>query len=608
MSDIAGAADAKVSVDRQSGLGRVWPFGWAVAIVICVGCAISVGAYLLATELEERDHQDKFGQASESVFDQIENRIDRTISVLRFIAGFYAGSREVERDEFRVFVAALGEQHAVQALEWIPRVPDAQRAVFEAAARADGFAGFAFTERRWQGNMVKAEKRAEYFPVFFVEPHVGNEAAFGFDLGSSPARLMALNQARDSGEMVATSRITLVQETGDQFGFLVFIPIYLNGAPTGSVAERRENFTGLGLGVFRIGDLADAAAAKFSNSPIPVDIEIFDLSAPVETSRLYPKSAASVGEDQGSSNFLGTRKLTVGGREWSVVTVPTAAFLAESRSAWWPYTVLLAGLLFTGLTAQYLRLVAGRTREIQSLVEERTAKLTRANDELEVINDELDSFAHSISHDLRAPLRSLNGFSQALVEDYGKKLDGEAKDFLGRIGRASQRMGRMIDDILTLSRATREEIQSRQVDLSDLAQEILDEMASNEPLRDVTTVVAPDIAVQGDPRLLRIVLTNLLGNAWKFTAGKKHGVTIEFGVMSQDQERIYFVRDNGAGFDMAYSDKLFGIFQRLHTATEFEGNGVGLATVARLVRRHGGRAWAEGEVNAGASVYFTLES
>ena len=135
----------------------------------------------------------------------------------------------------------------------------------------------------------------------------------------------------------------------------MFIPIYLNGAPTGSVAERRENFTGLGLGVFRIGDLADAAAAKFSNSPIPVDIEIFDLSAPVETSRLYPKSAASVGEDQGSSNFLGTRKLTVGGREWSVVTVPTAAFLAESRSAWWPYTVLLAGLLFTGLTAQLFK-------------------------------------------------------------------------------------------------------------------------------------------------------------------------------------------------------------------------------------------------------------
>ena len=242
-----------------------------MAIVVCVGCAISVGAYLLATELEERDHQDRFAQASESVFDQIENRIDRTISVLRFIAGFYAGSREVERDEFRVFVAALGELQAVQALEWIPRVPDAQRAVFEAAARADGFAGFAFTERRWQGNMVKAERRAEYFPVFFVEPHVGNEAAFGFDLGSSPARLMALNQARDSGEMVATSRITLVQETGDQFGFLVFIPIYLNGAPTGSVAERRENFTGLGLGVFRIGDLADAAAAKFSNSPIPVN-------------------------------------------------------------------------------------------------------------------------------------------------------------------------------------------------------------------------------------------------------------------------------------------------------------------------------------------------
>jgi light-regulated signal transduction histidine kinase (bacteriophytochrome) len=225
--------------------------------------------------------------------------------------------------------------------------------------------------------------------------------------------------------------------------------------------------------------------------------------------------------------------------------------------------------------------------------------------ELETANAELEAFGYSVSHDLRAPLRGMDGLSQALLEDYGDLLDSVAKDYLSRISKASRRMGRMIDDILKLSRATRQEIQVLDVDLSALARELLSELAARDDGRAVSFKVASDITVRGDPKLLRVVLDNLLGNAWKFT-GNVESAHIEFGRHWEDDVAVYFVRDNGAGFDMAFADKLFGIFQRLHSTTEFEGTGVGLATVARLVRRHGGRVWAEGRVNEGATLYFTL--
>jgi len=234
-------------------------------------------------------------------------------------------------------------------------------------------------------------------------------------------------------------------------------------------------------------------------------------------------------------------------------------------------------------------------------------ELIRRSRDLETANSELEAFSYSVSHDLRAPLRSMGGFSQALMEDYGDQLEGEAQDYLQRIGASSRQMGRMIDDILTLSRSTRQELTRERVNLSDHVEAIIGDFRNRDPDRRVTVEIEPNLAVWGDERLLRTVLDNLLDNAWKFTS-KKDGARIEFGASFTGNERVYFLHDNGAGFDMAYIDKLFGIFQRLHSKTEFEGNGVGLATVARLVGRHGGRVWAEGEVNKGATFYFTLDS
>lgn len=246
---------------------------------------------------------------------------------------------------------------------------------------------------------------------------------------------------------------------------------------------------------------------------------------------------------------------------------------------------------------------AARVQALNRDLERRVAERTR---QLAAANRELEAFAYSVSHDLRSPLRSMDGFSQALLEDYADRLDGEALDFLQRIRAASQRMASLIDDLLTLSRVSRSEMQVTRASLSELALEVVEELREAEPERDVDVVVAPDLEVAGDARLLRLALQNLLGNAWKFTRGTA-GARVELGARGQDGETVYYVQDNGAGFDMQYADKLFSPFQRLHTEAEFEGTGIGLATVRRVVRRHGGRAWAEAEPGAGATIFFTLQ-
>jgi len=244
-------------------------------------------------------------------------------------------------------------------------------------------------------------------------------------------------------------------------------------------------------------------------------------------------------------------------------------------------------------------------KEIRLLNEELEARVADRTAQLKAANKELEAFSYSVSHDLRAPLRHINGFSQALLEDYADKLDEGGKNYLQEVRNASQEMAQLIDDVLQLARVTRSEMRREEVDLTELASGVVAEMKKREGRRRITVNVEEGLSTQGDRRLLRIALTNLLGNAWKFTSRSKNA-QIAFGGTKKNGESFYFVRDNGAGFDMAYAGKLFGAFQRLHTTGEFEGTGIGLATVQRIINRHGGRVWAEGIVNEGATFYFTL--
>ncbi|CAN5640951.1 PAS domain S-box protein [soil metagenome] len=225
--------------------------------------------------------------------------------------------------------------------------------------------------------------------------------------------------------------------------------------------------------------------------------------------------------------------------------------------------------------------------------------------ELEETNRELESFAYSVSHDLRAPLRGIDGFSQALLEDYGVELDERGRRYLAYVRESAQDMGRLIDDLLSLSRVNRGDLQREEVDLAALARGIGKRLERDVPDREVDWQIEDQLIVHGDRRLLGVLLENLLGNAWKFTAGRERPC-IEIGAHDNGDEPVYFVRDNGAGFDMNYVDKLFGPFQRLHSSNEFEGTGIGLATAQRIVHRHGGRIWAEGAVDHGATISFTV--
>ena len=274
--------------------------------------------------------------------------------------------------------------------------------------------------------------------------------------------------------------------------------------------------------------------------------------------------------------------------------------------------LMVVAFEFLVRTAQARAALAHRTEQVVALnrdlaeanatLEERVAERTR---ELEASNQELEAFSYSVSHDLRAPLRTIDGFSLAIKEDYGNCLDAQGLDYIERVRGGVQRMGQLIDALLQLSRVTRSELQRTPVDLSQLATMVFQELQATEPQRRVAFTAQPGVIVEGDARLLRIALENLIGNAWKFTS-KTEDARIEFGSGSEQGETLYFIRDNGAGFEMQYVHRLFTAFQRLHGDREFKGSGIGLATVSRIVRRHHGTIRAESEPGHGATFSFTL--
>ncbi len=285
-------------------------------------------------------------------------------------------------------------------------------------------------------------------------------------------------------------------------------------------------------------------------------------------------------------------------RQWQPIEIEFVSQIANHLGVALHHAELMADL----------RAEVAERKQAEQSIQALNQGLQQAIVNLQVVNQELESFSYSVSHDLRAPLRSIDGFSQALLEDCHEQLDIAGQDYLQRIRSATQRMGTLIDDLLNLSLITRSEMKRETINLSSLAVKITAELQQSQPERKVKWSIQPDLVAQGDTRLLQILLVNLFSNAWKFTS--KHAQAhIEFGSLATETDAaVYFVRDDGAGLDMTFADKLFGPFQRLHKIHDFPGNGIGLATVQRIAHRHGGRVWAEGAVEQGATFYFTLKS
>lgn len=322
-----------------------------------------------------------------------------------------------------------------------------------------------------------------------------------------------------------------------------------------------------------------------------------------------PPSEAALAEAYG----LGRRALAerVGLIDWAAIHDEALAVLEVSIAG--PDALARAGAFFRESLSPYEMTQRGYA-ETNSWLERlncdlrsEIAQKEHLAEQLKESNRELEAFSYSVAHDLRAPLRHISGFSAILMEDHGANLDDDSRHLLARIGEGVSRMSDLIDGLLTLSRTARSEPARKPVDVSSRARTILSRLQQAEPDRDVIIDVAAAMHASCDQLLLDAVLENLIGNAWKFTS-KTPRARIEVGVDAATTPPVYFVRDNGAGFDMTHADKLFGVFQRLHTKESFPGTGIGLATVQRIVRRHGGRVWAQSQVDRGSTFYFTLEA
>ncbi len=591
---------------------------FTVAIPLAITFALSVVFFVQASAWEQARVQRKFVDDASAIRDRLRGSIERYLDVLNAVADFHASSMSFRARDFRAFVAGpLSRYPGIRALSWNPRVPADERTAFEADIRREGYAAFRITERDAQGRLRPSPTRAEHVPVRYIEPYQANRLAHGYDVASDDTRRTALAEARDTGHAVATAAIKLVQE--DQIGasFLVFLPVYRQATAPPTIEQRRRQLVGYVTGVFRVHDVVDAAIEGID--PSEVVVELFDASAEARE-RLFATGEPSAGGDGvetsgGAAAIAWVETLEVAGREWLLRVSATPVFVAAHRS-WHAWSMLVAALLLSGLLGAFLLVITGRTSRLESMQDEirqLNAELEqRVRDRtvrLEAANKELEAFSYSASHDLRAPLRAIDGFSHILLNDYRDKLDDAGKEALARVRGAAQRMAALIDDLLTLARVTRTELALEEVDLSALAREILDALRVEHPNRNVSVDITPGLKVRGDPRLLRVALENLLGNAWKFTS-RREEARIEFGrpanAPSMDGTAVLCVRDNGAGFDMKHADKLFTPFARMHRAEEFSGTGIGLATVQRVVRKHGGQIWAEAAVDQGAVFFLSL--
>ena len=390
---------------RVGGSLRFWP----VLAAACLGVSLSVVAFFLVLDWEQQRHQGEFNRRSDDLAFAVEKSIDGSLETTHAIASLYAASEVVSRDDFDRFVnRTLTSRPGIQALEWIPRVADSERAEYEASARQDGLSGFGITERDGEGRTVPASSRSEYFPVYYVEPYEGNESALGFDLASNEARLDALNKARDTGKPTASAQITLVQETGNQTGFLLFVPIFGNELPISTIQQRRASLQGFALAVFRVGDLVDSAIEGLVTDGLV--IEIVDLTDPSADSTLY-QSVSNLTESPASGSIV---DLMVADREWSLEVSPISG--VTGFAAILPWLVLTAGLGFTGLLTIYLRTLQGRSARIERRVVERTRELDTANSELsrskEALARKAEELQHFAHHD---PLTGLA--NRALLQD-----------------------------------------------------------------------------------------------------------------------------------------------------------------------------------------------
>jgi signal transduction histidine kinase len=580
----------------------------AAYAILLLSLVLTGLAWYYVRHTVEEQNQVRFDETVQATRAAVDRRTDAYLDALFGARGVFLASNAVERDEWESYVKGIETKsrlEGLQALGFARYVRPDERGAFVQKAEREG-------RPKMRPDLHPGGERSAYFPLTLVAPlNAANLNIINHDYYTDPAHRTAMDQARDLGSPRATRMVYVLTEPPEDSkadlalgpGFAVYLPVYEVGEPVGTVAERRRALKGFVVGYFRQDGLFDDVFG--SGFDPAIDFEVYDGADVGSSSLLYDEDGVQhAGAKEYHPLFSEQNRSRVAGREWTLyfATLPEFDKGVESNL---PAFVLASGIgvsmLLFGISWMLVR--------SRMLAEYASKDLEDANRELEGANRELEAFSYSVSHDLRAPLRTIDGFSQILQEDYEEVLDDEGLDYLGRVRAASAHMATLIDDLLELSRVGRRPLRREPVDLTRLALEIIEDLRASQPGRNVEFAAGEDIKAWGDVSLLKVALENLLGNAWKFTE-REPEARIEFGADRKpgpgSLAPVYYVRDNGAGFDQTYADKLFGAFQRLHRQDEFEGTGIGLATVARIIHRHGGRVWAEGEVGKGATFYFTL--
>lgn len=575
---------------RQQWLGKQI----ALTLPLAAMFAAVVGLFFYVSSREQARLQAEFDRTAQRIAASFQARLDNELTILGAINGLFSVSDRISARQFRDFVAPWLQSHPdIKALEWLPRIAGGERAGFEEAMRAAGNPGFRIWEKGAQSREVPAAPRPDYVPVMYFEPHEGNETALGYDTNSEPTRSAALQHAAATGHVTATARIRLVQETGEQWGTIVFSPVF----------QDRAQLRGFALAVFRVGDLAQSSMQEAAAAGL--DLRLLDSRLPEDQAVLAQAGAPERLKPQQIARSRSIA-LRMAERQWTLEFILPADYLVSHRS-WQAWGLLAVGLLITGLLGILILVLIGRESKVEALVRSRTWALQAARQELERSNAELEQFAYVASHDLQAPLRSIVGFGQLLQTDYKGRFDADADSYIGFMVKSAAQMQSLIRDLLTYSRIGRGSALGASADCGQVLAGVLAQLQPLIQERGALISHDPLPVVACAPLELGQIFQNLIGNAVKFQAAGNRPL-IHIGAEREGRFWRLSVRDNGIGIEERYRERIFQMFQRLHTSDKFEGTGIGLAICRKIVQRHGGRLWVESAPGHGSTFYFTFQA
>ncbi len=560
-------------------------------LIIVWGILFSIFISVITFKSEVEKDTIYFKSSAEYVFNKIELVVENINRINREFNSLFHLLDEVHEEDFRLLAGSLLRQNEFfELISFAEKIQTRNKLKYEQVMQEKGYTGYSISNMH--GELFRKSNEPEFlFPIKYIEPfNVKNAHWFGHDLLTfSVAQNVIGTKREDFKSLVFTPAI-------NEDGSLFAIQTLYNGYDDQAGAGLQDAF---GILLYKINFRKIIADSEF-----------------VDTIRMSLGDVVLQGGYQGkttiwANNAVVSRQISLGNNKTLELQISRNKNIF-SFDLTIPVMVLISGFLLTlfiwhviSAHIEHNALLAEQKRIIEDEVNEKTKELSSAYKQQLALTEELEAFSYSVSHDLRAPLRALDGFSRALEDDYSQYFDATAKDYLERICKASQRMETLIDALLSLSRITRKGLLLEHFSISDMARMIVSNLQGEFPQRDVDVVIDDTLEITADKSLMYIVLNNLIRNAWKYTRNedKAH---IEIGMEIKAGDKVFFVKDNGVGFEMAYSERLFGSFQRLHHQRDFEGDGIGLATAKRIIVRHNGKIWAQAEVNKGANFYFTL--